>query len=110
MIEALDERILIRLSRLDIPQLNATVFAPGHKLLGNQLRGIVEASGLRPAPPDRDLLQEEQHSLSGQRRIDFNSQALPHPFVQNIQRSELPTSIQGTTHEIFGTPPHLVAG
>lgn len=39
---ALDERILIRLARLDVPQLNRPFRTPGDELLGDEFRAIVE--------------------------------------------------------------------
>lgn len=70
------------------------------KAIGEELWAIVEPKGMRLAPPGRDLLQHPNHSLVGQRRVHFACQAFSHPFIQNIQGSEPPTSIQRITHEV----------
>ena len=94
-IEAFNERMLIGLARLDIPQLNTPVLTPGHKPVGDQLWAIVEANRLRPSPPGHHLFQDAHHSLCGQRRIHFDGQALPHAFIENIERAESSSAIQG---------------
>lgn len=103
-IESFDEGILIGLARLDVPQFNSALRTPGHELFGDQLRAIVEANRLGPAPPAHHLRQHADHVLSRKRRINLDGQALSHAFIQNIEGAESSPAVQRIAHEIHS--PH----
>jgi len=48
------------------------------------------------------MLQHADHVLRRERRINLDRQALPHAFVQNIQRAKPSATVEGVAHEIHG--------
>ena len=92
------------LPRLDVPQLDCPFRTPPHEPLGDEFRAIVEANRLGLAPPSHDLLQHTHHPFRREGGIHFDGQALPHPFVQNIQRPEPTSAVHGVAQKIHG--PH----
>jgi len=63
-IEPINERVLLQLARLDVPQLNRPFRTPANELLGDEFRAIVEPDGLRLPAPRHDLLQHADHTFS----------------------------------------------
>jgi len=102
-IEPFNEGILIGLARLNKPQGDPSVGAPGGKAVGEEFWAIVEPHGLRLASPGRHLLQHPNHSLGGQGGIHFDRQHFSHPFIQNIQGPKPTPAQQGVTHEVHCT-------
>ena len=65
-IEALDERVPIRFSRLDVSKLHIIIFAPVDQHLRDQLRAVVEAKCAGQASPRGDLLWPSKHETARQ--------------------------------------------
>ena len=68
----LNQGILIRLARLDVPQLNRPLRAPGDEPVGEKSWAVVEPNRLGLPPTDHDSLHATNHALGRERRIDLN--------------------------------------
>lgn len=103
---ALDQGVLIRFARLDVPQLNGPFLTPGDEPVGEEFWAIIEPNRQGLPPPAHHLLEYANHALGWERRIDLNRQALPYAFIQHIEGPEASAAVQGVTHEVHG--PHGV--
>ena len=81
-IEALDEGILIRLARLDVPDRDAVGRAQLHESLGCELGPVVDAHAGRAAVQPYEIVEDPNHART---RIDVP--------ISIASASRLPSSI-----------------
>ncbi len=80
-VEAIDEEVLDRLSRLDELQLHATLVGPLIEYPPGKFRTIVGLDHGRQSEPASQSFQHPLHPLAGERDVNLDSQALPTPLV-----------------------------
>lgn len=73
---ALHVRVLSRLSRPDVNQLDPPVQAPGDEAAAGELGPIIGADAFRHAALGNDLFRRTNNAHAAQRRVRFQCQAL----------------------------------
>jgi len=93
-------RILRRLARLNVDQLDLPLHAPRQKMPAGELRTVVAADRLRHSPLGRDLFQHARHSAAGETGIHFQGQALAGKSIDHAQHPNRPPALHRIVHEI----------
>jgi hypothetical protein len=101
-IESFDEGVLIRLSRLDVADGNALRRAPVDKGFGREFGPVVDAHAGRPAVEPDEVVEDPDHTGTGDRRPDLDRQGLPIALVEHVEGPEAAAVVEGIRHEIQG--------
>ena len=80
---ALDIGVLLRLSGLDVLDMNAHLFSPCHQLAADIFRAVINPNNQRPASPLDDPVQTTHHPSGGQREVHLDAQALTVEIIQH---------------------------
>ena len=83
-VESLDERILLRLSWLDVLRCDACLFSPVLYDTTDVLRTIVTADNQGPASPLDDLFKGTDDPFRRLREVDLNAQGLSVVFINHV--------------------------
>ena len=87
-VEALYQRVLDRLARLNEPQGHAGSLGPQVHRLAGELRAVVGDDRFRPGAIQQDLIQESADAFPGDRGIDDLPDAFPAVVVHDVQHAE----------------------
>lgn len=98
-IEALGERILHRLSGLDIFRGDARLVAPGPDCVRRQLGSVVRDDRRRCAESRHDRIQLAGNALATDLRIRNERFALARAVFDNAENTEAPSIRHLVTHE-----------
>ena len=99
-VKALNARVLRRLARLDVQQLDLSLHAPRQKMPAGQLRPVVAANRLRQSAFGYDRIQHPRHSSTGKARIHFQRQTLARIRIHHAQHPARPPALHRIVHEI----------
>ncbi len=98
--KALYLRILRRLARLNVHQLNLLLQTPGHKMPARQLRAVVTANRLRLASQHHDLVQYPRHPSTSKAGVYFQCQTFSRKRVHYTQHPDRSPCRQHIMHKI----------
>src|SRR5216683_7166288 len=107
-VEALDEGVLDRFSRLDELQLNAALVGPLIEYAAGKFRPVVALNHCRQSAPATQPFQYSLHPLAGEREVDLDGQTLPTPFIDHRQRAKASSIEQPVVNEV--ERPRLICG
>ncbi len=99
-VEALDEGVLVGLTRLDVLDRHAVGLELVSEHFTEKLGPIVRAHHLRQAVVVLDLLEHTHQSLRVDRGVDFDVQCLAVEVVDGVEGAKAPTTSQGIAHEV----------
>src|SRR5713101_8004653 len=103
-VEALDEGVLIRLSRLNEPQLDAAPLGPGQKCSARELGAVVRDDGFRKRLSLGELFERPHDSRPADRRVDYRRRPLPCVVVHDREDAEAATRAELVGDEIDRPP------
>ena len=98
--KAFHARVLRRLARLNVQQLDLSFHAPGQKMPTRQLRPVVAADRFRLAALGHDRIQHSRDSPAGKAGIHFQSQTLPRVRIHHTQHPDRPSALHRIMHKI----------
>jgi hypothetical protein len=99
-VEALEVAVLRGLARLDEIKGDAMRIRPCIHELPSELGTIVDRDLLWRAILGSELVEDADHSLAWQGRIDLNRQAFPCHDIEHVERAETAAVGEGIEHEI----------
>ena len=99
-VESLDEGVLVGLTRLDEPDLDAVVLAPLGEGVARQLAAVVASDRSRLAVDLDELLHEANDAARRNARANVDAQGTPIGFVEHIQGSEGSAAVEAVVHEV----------
>ena len=99
-IVTLDVGVVLRLSRLDVFDVNAPCLSPCLEQTTDVFWAVIDTNDLRRAAPLDDLVQAAYDTHSWQREVHFDTQPLTVVIVQHIEGSELATICKLILHEV----------
>jgi hypothetical protein len=99
-VETLDVRVLRRLARLNMHQLDLPFHAPRQKMPARQLRPVVAANCLRLSALGHDRIQHARHSPAGETRVHFQSQTLSRVGIHHAQHPDRPSALHRIVQKV----------
>lgn len=100
-VEALDERVLRRLARLDEGQRHLPLTRPEEHRLAGQLRPVIADNRGRQRALLRDLVQEPGQPMSRDRRVHQLANTLAAEIVHDVQHTKTASRGQLVRHEVL---------
>ena len=99
-IVALDIGVLLRLSRLDVFDVNAVRLSPYLEQTTDIFWAVINTNDLRRAPPFDDLVQAAHDTHGGQREVHFDAKPFTIEVIKHVQRPELSSIRKLILHEV----------
>ena len=103
-VEALDERILRRLPRIDEIQHHPVRVRPGIERRAGELGPVVADDRARIPAYLRDAIEHARHPLARQREVHLDHRALTRAIVHERERPKHPPIAERVAHKIHAPP------
>ena len=89
-VEAFDQRVLCRLTRLDEAQLDQVLLCPLRERMTDQLGAVVEPQALWFATKFDQLIKRANHTAGRQAGVDLDPQRLAAEVIDDVEGAETP--------------------
>ncbi len=93
-------RVLRRLARLYMHQLDLPLYGPRQKMPAGKLWPVVAANRFRHPALGDDCIQYPRHSAAGETGIHFQRQTFPRIGIHHAQHPDRPSAFHRIVHEI----------